>query len=155
MVSPVAGIVATPSRQLRAMERQLVPSGGLIAKVYDYATVAANLMISEKEIAAIRPGMPVELRTRAYPSVTFRGTVTSIAVAADAGTASDPATTSTSSHASPSRMFAVTSRIDNRSMLLRPGMTGQAKVLCGSRRIIDLIGRRLARTLNVEVWSWW
>jgi hypothetical protein len=34
-------------------------------------------------------------------------------------------------------------------------MTGNAKILCGQRRIIDLITRRIARTFKVEFWSWW
>jgi hypothetical protein len=33
-------------------------------------------------------------------------------------------------------------------------MTGQAKLLCGRRRIVELISRRLARTVKVEFWSW-
>jgi len=49
----------------------------------------------------------------------------------------------------------VTTRIENRSLLLKPGMTGNAKILCGRRRIIDLLERRLARTFKVEFWSWW
>jgi len=34
-------------------------------------------------------------------------------------------------------------------------MTGQAKISCGKRRMVDLIRRRLARTLKVEFWSGW
>jgi hypothetical protein len=39
--------------------------------------------------------------------------------------------------------------------LLKPGMTGQAKIVGESARLIDIIARRFARTLRVEVWSWW
>jgi hypothetical protein len=49
----------------------------------------------------------------------------------------------------------VTTEIDNSSLLLKPGMTGQAKIYCGERRIIELIWRRLARMFKVEFWSWW
>ena len=49
----------------------------------------------------------------------------------------------------------VTTQIDNRSLLLKPEMTGNAKILCGRHRIIDLVLRRLARTFEVEFWSWW
>jgi putative peptide zinc metalloprotease protein len=155
VVSPVAGIVATPARQLHAMERQLVPSGGLIAKVYDFETVEAEIVVPEKEIAEVRPGQPVELRTRAQPTLTFHGKVTSIAVAAEASLASATGTPAPVPPAGEGRTFVVTSCIDNRSLLLRPGMTGHAKVLCGQRRILALVGRALARTFNVEVWSWW
>ena len=46
-------------------------------------------------------------------------------------------------------------RIDNHSLLLKPEMTGQAKIFCGRKRIFDLVRRRLARTIKVEFWSWW
>jgi len=155
VVSPVAGIVATPSRELKAMKRQLIGSGGLIAKVYDFETVAAQIRVPEKSIGDVRPGQPVELRTRANPNVTFHGRVTSIAVAADAAPVTETASPLPITHAGGDRVFVVTSLIDNRSLFLRPGMTGQAKVLCGQRSVINLLTRQLVRTLNVEVWSWW
>jgi hypothetical protein len=46
-------------------------------------------------------------------------------------------------------------QIDNESLLLKPAMTGQAKIFGGERPIIDLITRRLAHTVRVEFWSWW
>jgi hypothetical protein len=48
----------------------------------------------------------------------------------------------------------VTTLIDNRDLLLRPEMTGQAKIVCGKRSVMGLIARRLARTFKVEFWSW-
>ncbi|HYR69636.1 MAG TPA: efflux RND transporter periplasmic adaptor subunit, partial [Candidatus Dormibacteraeota bacterium] len=155
IVSPVSGIVATPSRDLKAMKRQLIQSGGLIAKVYDYETVAAQIRVPEKSIGEVRPGQPVELRTRADPNLTFHGRVKSIAVAADAAPVTEAASPLPVTHSGGDKVFVVTSLIDNRSLFLRPGMTGQAKVLCGRRSVIDLLTRQLVRTLNVEVWSWW
>jgi len=38
--------------------------------------------------------------------------------------------------------------------LLKPGMSGHAKILGGERRVIDIITRRLSRTIKVEFWSW-
>ena len=49
----------------------------------------------------------------------------------------------------------VTTEIDNRAGFLKPGMTGMAKISCGERRLLDLVERRLSRTLRVEFWSWW
>src|SRR5207247_11381921 len=49
----------------------------------------------------------------------------------------------------------VTTEIDNHSRLLKPEMTGQAKIFCGRRRGPELFMRRLARTFKVEVWGWW
>jgi multidrug resistance efflux pump len=155
VVSPVDGIVATPARQLRAMERQLVTKGALIAKVYDFHTVSAQISVPEKEMADVRVGQPVELRARAYPSHTFHGTVTAIGTAAAGMPTGDAATSAAVSQPGSGMTFIVTTRVNNDALLLKPGMTGHAKVFAGKRRIMGIIGRRIARTLKVEVWSWW
>ena len=162
VVSPAGGIVATPSRQLHEMRGQLVPQGALIAKVYDFSTVRAQLIVSEKDIADVRVGQPVALRVRAYPDVAFQGTVTAVAIEVTAGVtpststsiSGSTSTTPSSSTGSP-RTFVVTTQIDNHALLLKPGMTGQGKIYAGERRITSLITRRLARTFKVEFWSWW
>jgi putative peptide zinc metalloprotease protein len=160
IVSPATGIVATPSRQLKEMKRQLVNKGDLIAKVFDYKTVIAEMIIPEKEIADIKVGQEVVLKARSYPNETFHGTVTAIATAASGsssstggqmpGAPSIPSPISTSS-----KTLLVTTEIQNPSLLLKAQMTGQAKILCGERRFVDLMTRRLARTVKVEFWSWW
>ncbi len=165
VVSPTDGIVATPSRQLREMRGQLVTQGALIAKVYDFTMVRAQLIVSEKEIADVQVGQPVALRVRAYPDVAFRGAVTAVATevtpigssGSQTSTSTTPSTSgsSNSSSGGPSRTFVVTTQIDNHDLLLKPGMTGQGKVYAGRRTILGLITRRLARTFKVEFWSWW
>jgi HlyD family secretion protein len=155
VTTPVAGIVATPSRQLRATVRQLIPRGGLIARVYDFKTMSAQVMIAEKFIADIKVGQRVELRTRALPNVTFHGKVTQIAIAADGLPANAAGTTAPATPPGRNQNFIVTTQLENESLLLKPGMSGQAKVFCGDRRIASLLTRRIARTLKVEVWSWW
>lgn len=156
IVSPVAGIVATPTRQLKELRRQLVKKGDLILKVYDFTTVTAQIFVSERELDGIAVGQSVELRARAYPGTTFHGTVTSIATSAQgsAGTISQ-AGVFTSGSADPNKSVIVTTRIDNQTLLLKPEMTGQAKIFCGPRGIADLIGRRLMLTFRVALWSWW
>jgi hypothetical protein len=84
--------------------------------------------------------------------------VTAIATAAD-GTpiagAQTPVATAPGGSALPGRAFIVTTRIDNPDLLLKPGMTGWAKIYCGPRRIGEVLTRRVARSIRVEVWSWW
>ena len=152
--SPVAGVIATPQRQLRALEGQLVTKGELIVSVYDFRAVTAHIAIPEKEMADLRVGQEVALRARAYPSETFYGTVTAIATAAQGTAAGAPAAAAADP---PGRgtTFIVTTRIRNDLLLLKPGMTGQAKVYAGRRSVFSIIARRVVRTLNVEVWSWW
>ncbi len=89
-------------------------------------------------------GQPVILKARAYPEKSFYGKVTSIAP-----------TVTTEDDGRGARTILVTTEIDNASLLLKPEMTGNAKIFCGKRRIFDLMTRRLVRYIRVEFWSWW
>ena len=46
-------------------------------------------------------------------------------------------------------------QLENPGLLLKPQMTGIAKIHCGERRAMDLVTRRLVRYVRVEFWSWW
>lgn len=167
VLSPATGIVTTPSRMLKEMTHQLVKRGDLIAKIFDFKTVTAEIVISEKDIGDVKVGQNVLVKARAYPDQTFHGTVTFIATMAQMSSSSGANATSASSGPnSPStpyfsratvtpKTILVTTEIDNSSMFLKPEMTGQAKIFCGDRRLIDLATRRMARTVKVEFWSWW
>jgi len=156
IVSPVAGIVATPTRQLKELRRQLVKKGDLIVKVYDMKTVTAQIFVSERELDGIRVGEKVELRARAYPGTTFHGRVTAIATSAQGsgGVVTQPGVFN-SGNADPNKSVLVTTQIDNPQLLLKPEMTGQAKIFCGPRTIAGLLARRVALTFRVALWSWW
>jgi len=41
------------------------------------------------------------------------------------------------------------------SLALAYWLSGMAKIYCGERRALELLGRRIVRYLRVEVWSWW
>jgi hypothetical protein len=49
----------------------------------------------------------------------------------------------------------VTTRLANPDRLLKPRMTGTAKIRCGERRVLELVTRRFADWLRVEFWSLW
>ena len=84
------------------------------------------------------------LKVRAYPQTSFDGTVSSIAPVATAP-----------EEARAERTILVVTQLDNASGLLKPEMTGNAKIYCGKQRAIDLLTRRIVRYLRVEFWSWW
>ena len=160
--SPSTGIVATPTLQLKQLTHQLVKKGDLIAKVYDFRTVTAEIAVDEKDIADVQVNQKVVLRARAYPNEIFYGTVNFVATSVQGQASSGAAEQGPAALASPSppgnnakKSIRVTTEIDNHSLLLKPEMTGQAKVLCGRRRAFDLVTRRLFHTLKVEFWSWW
>lgn len=159
VTTPIAGVIATPALQLRQMSRQFVKQGDLIAQVYDVSTVSVDILVSEKDIADIRVGQPVVVRARAYPNVEFRGEVTFIATSAQGSSGLHTAATGTTNvphvGSDESRAVLVSTRIANPDLLLKPEMTGQAKIYCGKRRISELFSRRATHTLKVDFWSWW
>ena len=156
--SPATGFVGTPQRQLAQMVGQFVTKGDPVAKIYDFTSVKAQMMISEKEISEVKIGQPIELKVRAYPDAVFHGRVTFIATSAN-----DPpiATASTSSSSSstqattskPVNTVLVNTEIENASFLLKPEMTGQARIDCGSRRLADLFLWHLKRYFKVDSFS--
>jgi len=153
MTTPIAGVVTTPTRTLRELQGRYVKQGDLIAEVDELGALEAEIAIPEKEIADVKVGERVVLRARAYPQRTFTGRVTAIAMTAQAP---DPGTSlaGIAGGAAAQRNVLVTTRLDD-AALLKPQMTGKAKILCGRHTIFSLIGRRLARTFKVEFWSWW
>ena len=165
VLSPAAGVITTPSRQLKAMAHQLVKKGDLIAKVHDFRKITAEIAVSEKEIADVRTGQDVALKVQAYPERVFPGKVTEIATtvqgaagpapSAESAAKSESVLPSASGSKSGAATILVTTEIDNAANLLKPGMTGMAKIYCGKRSIFRLITRRLSRTFRVEFWSWW
>jgi multidrug resistance efflux pump len=162
VVSPASGVVATPARQLIAMKHQLVKKGDLIARVFDLKTITAEMIVSESDIADVKVDQKVLLKVRAYPEKVFYGKVKSIAIAAQGGPSSTASATgqgaspanNTRNNLSP-RMVTVTTEIENGDLLLKPDMSGQGKIFCGERRLLDIVMRRIARTIRVEFWSWW
>jgi multidrug efflux pump subunit AcrA (membrane-fusion protein) len=142
IVSPITGVITTPKLKERVGEH--VPHGALIAKVHELKTIKAQIAIPEKEIADARLGQTVVLRARAVPEETFSGSVISVSP-----TATKP------DDALGQRTVFVTTEIDNNLLRLRPEMSGHAKIYCGTRRIGDLITRRVARYVTIEFWSWW
>ena len=142
VVSPAGGVIIT--HKLKDKVGQALEKGDLIAKVHEMKTLTIEIAVPEKEIADVSAGQKVVLKARAYPGRSFEGRVTSIAPVV---TKPDDSRTE--------RSVLVTTQLDNAGLLLKPEMTGHAKIYCGQQRLIDLITRRLVRYIRVEFWSWW
>jgi multidrug resistance efflux pump len=142
VVSPIAGVVTTP--KVKEKVGELMEKGDLILEIYYYETLKVETLVSEKDVGEVRVGYPVTLKARAYPHRSFKGWVTAIAPTAMAD-----------DQAFGRKVVRVTTEIDNPELILKPDMTGNAKIYCGQRRIIELLTRRLVRYLRVEFWSWW
>jgi len=143
ITSPVAGVVAT--HRLKEIIGRHVKKGDLLAAVHELETITAEITVSEKDICDVKVGQKVVLKARALPQMSFEGTVTSIA----------PVATVAQQNAQAGPTVLVMTQLQNRSMLLRPAMSGRAKIYCGERNALDLLLRRLVRYFRVEFWSWW
>jgi putative peptide zinc metalloprotease protein len=120
----------------------MVNQNNIIISVVRTDTIRARIYVPEKEISVVKPGNPVKLKVRSFPYLTFSGVITKI----------DPQVVDeTDKH----RVIIVTANIANQDELLLPGMTGKAKIYCGSWPIYRLIMWRLVRYVRVEFWSWW
>jgi multidrug resistance efflux pump len=142
LVAPHDGVVMTP--RLSEKVGKYVEPGDLVAEIHALDRLTAEISVSERDIGEVQLGQPVALRLRAYPSRTFQGTVALIApsAAADTGFRAE-------------RTVRVEVDLDNAEHLLRPMMTGYARINAGERRALDVLTRRVRRYIRVEFWSWW
>ena len=140
--SPVDGIVI--SHRVREKVGQAVKKGDLIAEVHEMRRLTVEINVSEKEIAEVHVGQRVVLKARAYPLEKFEARVIAIAPAAI-----EP------EDMRGERMVRVRTELENPDLLLKPEMSGRAKIYCGERRLLDIVGRRVVRFFKVDFWSWW
>jgi multidrug efflux pump subunit AcrA (membrane-fusion protein) len=129
VTAPVEGIVTRIER------------GGILAEVSDLDPVRLQLSVDEDDIADVSNGAPVTLKVRSHPYQTFFGRIVHVAGGADS--------------LGGRLHFTVTTDIENPDLLLRPGMSGHAKIACGKRSALSLAGRHLVQFFRVEFWSWW
>ena len=127
--SPIHGVVTSISYESNLLT------------IANIDTVRASIQVSEKDLDVLKEGLSVKLKVQSYPFLSFWGKVTKISQMADVGGSK--------------KIFPVTCKIQNKDYLLKPGMTGYAKVYCGKRSLFSLLTRRIVRYLRVEVWSWW
>ncbi len=126
--SPISGIVTN-----------VRPKGDLIS-IARLDTVRVLISASEKDMDVIKAGQKVKAKVRAYPGKSFYGVVTKVGQQAE--------------KQSNKNVFVITSKVDNSNFYLKPGMTGQAKIYCGKRSLLNLLTRKIIRWFRVEVWSW-
>jgi putative peptide zinc metalloprotease protein len=140
--APHAGVITTP--RLKEKVGQFVSRGELIAEVHELKKLTVDIEVPERDIGPVRVGQLVFLKARAYPGETFHGEVIGIA----------PAMHASIQPAGP-KMVRVATLIDNPDLRLKTGMTGYAKIDCGTRSLAGVLAHGTVGALRVEVWSWW
>jgi multidrug efflux pump subunit AcrA (membrane-fusion protein) len=136
--SPIDGVVATPYLQNRIGE--YIQKGDVFCRIVDVRVVRVDMPIEEKEIADVQLSSPIILKVRGYPKRSFEARVKAISpVALDGGTV---------------RRIVVQGELENSEGILRPGMTGVGKILCGRRTVAELVTRRAVRWIRTEFWQY-
>ncbi len=136
--SPIDGVVATP--YLKNRVGQYLNKGDSFCDIVSEGIVIIDMPVPEKEIADVHADLPITLKVRGYPSLSFQAKVKAIApVAVEMGL---------------ERMVVVQGELDNHDGILKSGMTGVGKILCGQRLIAQLATRRVLRWLRTEFWEY-
>lgn len=107
VVAPISGIIA--ERSIKA--GNFVQLNSPIFRIVDTSRIEATLNVPERELATIKPGLPVQLMVDALPGKPFQGSVDRVAPVVDSG----------------SGTFRVICAFDS-AALLQPGMFGRIRI---------------------------
>ncbi len=134
--SPIDGVVLTASMdQLADVYLEL---GDKICEIADNSVMVAEISVPEKEVSDVELDQKVKAKAKGFPSKSFYGSVAAIGEKADPGESQNYVT--------------VRSFIDNPDGILKPGMTGKAKIYCRRSSPLRIFIRRVVRTIRTEFW---
>ncbi len=131
--APIRGIVVTPNLAEHNGER--IPSGAALMEIANTDELVTEVSVVEAEIGDVAREQQVSIRFAAYPDRSFEGKVLEIAPMAE----EDRLGRAT---------FRVKCSIADSEGVLRPGMTGAAKIECGTQSIGRLVLRRVLRLID-------
>jgi multidrug resistance efflux pump len=137
IVATINGVVTTEFVE-RKRGTHLDP-GQELMQLVDTSSVVAKMMVPQKELEDVRPGNKVLMKLDSFSTQVFEGKVDSIAPIAQTE--------------SGQQFVAVRSVLQNKDGILKPDLTGNAKIYCGKRRIIELMTRRVEKWFRREFWD--
>jgi multidrug efflux pump subunit AcrA (membrane-fusion protein) len=129
ILSPIDGVVSVTKRP------------NAILTVMDQLVMELQVPVSDFDINLIRPGQPVRVKVRSYPTEIFWGSVVRV-----------PKTTTDSTAA---MHFPIAVAVKNSEARLTQGMTGYAKIDVGEKTLLGRAARKVLSVIRVEFWSWW
>lgn len=130
------GAVVTP--HIREVLGQYLNEGDLICTIEEVADLTIEIELPEQELRDVRPGQSIRLKARSLPFDTFDAVVDRIAPSAKTGDVQSSVVIHTHLHDPPS--------------MLRPGMTGYARIECGQRPASGLLVDKLLQYVRTEFW---
>jgi RND family efflux transporter MFP subunit len=122
--APISGVIVDLPYHTQGTQ---VEAGLTMVKIMDYKTMYMDVQLPEKYINEIKPGQTVKLTNYTIPEDTIIGSVTQLSPAINADT----------------RTFKGTVSIDNRDLLLRPGMFVKADIVVNRRDSVIVIPKNI------------
>jgi multidrug efflux pump subunit AcrA (membrane-fusion protein) len=136
-VAPKSGVVL--GEDLRKMVGRHYSRGEEICRVGEIGKFMLEIDVSEREIASVRLDSPVRFKLKTIPGRVFEGRVYKINAEPHAN-----------QHAQ--RYYPVEVVVENSEGLLRPGMTGFARISFGRQSIGLIVAQKVWQTLRPELW---
>jgi multidrug resistance efflux pump len=117
---------------------EYLEEGAEVCAIVNDDRVVVEMPVSEKDIDVVRSGQAVKFKVRGYPARSFHARVDEIApVAVSQGKSST---------------ILVRAYVDNAERILKPGMTGVAKIYCGMSFVAGVWTRDIVRFVRTEFW---
>ncbi len=130
LINPMAGVIKT----VPVEEGSFVSPGTVVATIVDITSLKMVIQVPEKEVVKLKTGQKVSIITDVYPDKIFRGTITLIAVQADAA-----------------RKFNVEIELPVSSAYpLKPGMFGTVKVNTSDKPVESVLIPRKAVVGSIQ-----
>ncbi len=136
--APVSGRVVTKDLELTLGNYLNV--GGLFAELEDSRVAQAEILVPETDIAQVQVGERVRLKPWGYSDREIIGKITAIAPVAE--------------KVNYGLVVRVKTELPNDGGLLKPQMTGFAKIEGSEMPVWEAYTRLIVRFFRIEVWSW-
>lgn len=137
IVAPRSGVVL--GEDLRKLIGKRYGRGEEIFRIADLEKFLLNVEVNEREIADVRLDSPVRFKLKMMPGRTFTGRVSRISA--------EPIVNQYGQ-----RFYAVEVLVDNNEGILRPGMSGFARISFGRQPIALILGQKVWQALRPELW---
>lgn len=138
LIMPIDGRLT--NLKLRNLTGKYLDEGDLFTTVQDDRVLWTEISVPEADLPFVAVGAGARLKLWAYSQRYFTGKVTQI----------DTATSDTPT----GRVVKVILEVPNPEGLLKPGMTGYAKIAAEEEPLAVAFTHRLVRFVTVEMWSW-
>jgi putative peptide zinc metalloprotease protein len=139
--STVAGRISTP--RVQQSVGHYVRKGEVFAVVEESSTIQAEVQVPEEDVATLAPDARVKVVTWTYPNRSFMGRVLFVAPVA-----------ATSTPSIGWKVVRVLTEIPNDEGLLKPSMTGYAKIKAPWQPVWKVLLRPPIRWTLVQLWYW-